>query len=271
MARLRVRIEMNKGRVGVPLEKLAAVVAETEKFLNMLAEDVRLLGKHEWLGFDFENNSLDFNAEYAYEVRERDIITFNSEFDDLRRGKPPARARTATRNQYARIAEPLDPDEAIEFGLYRPQSSKPELLPLDKKRAALLIGHQEPIESHASIQGRIHSVFIGAEPPHFMLRELATGRLIHCEYDNDEAYEQLAKALQDKGVVVHVYGMSRISLSERKVENLRAQNIVIAETMSEGEFEEFFGCAPDLTGKETTEEFIQRIREREDEPPKDVH
>ena len=271
MARLRVRVEMNKGRVGIPLEKLAAVVAETEKFFAMLAEDVRLSGPRDWLGLDFENGSLNFNAEYAYDLPERDIITFNSEFDDVRHGKPPARARAATRNQYARIAEPLDPDEFIEFGIYRPQANQPELLPLDKKRAALLVSQQEPVESHASIQGRIHSVFLGADPPHFMLRELATGRLVHCEYEADGVYEQLADALQTKGTVVHVYGMSRIDLTERKIEKIRAQSIAVAETMSDDEFEQFFGCAPNLTGEETTEEFIQRIREREDEPAKDVH
>ena len=37
----------------------------------------------------------------------------------------------------------------------------------DVKLSTLLIGHQEPVEAHGAIQGRIHSVFIGADPPHF--------------------------------------------------------------------------------------------------------
>ncbi len=69
MARLRVRMELNRGGVGVPLQKLAHVVDEAHKFFKMLGEDVHL-GKDqgEWLGFDFDNKSLNFTAEYIGRV-----------------------------------------------------------------------------------------------------------------------------------------------------------------------------------------------------------
>jgi len=91
---------------------------------------------------EFENSSLKFNAEYAEEISEHRIVEFNEEFDDVRRGKPPARARYATRAQYAKIAEPLDPDEIVDFGLYRPGIPAPELVPLSKRHAAALLGDQ---------------------------------------------------------------------------------------------------------------------------------
>ena len=40
MARLRVRIELNRRMAGVPLEKMASVVEETRKFFYLLSEDV---------------------------------------------------------------------------------------------------------------------------------------------------------------------------------------------------------------------------------------
>lgn len=264
MSRLRIRIEMNKGRVGVPLAKLAEVVAETQAFFKMLAHDVRL-GDGEWIGLDFSNGSLDFNAEYAVDIPERLISEFNEEFDDVRKGKQPARARYATRVQYTRIAEPLDPDEVIDFGLYRPGIPEPELVPLSKRQAALLLGEkQEPVESVASIQGKIHSIFLGSEPPHFMLRELATGHLIKCIYDDDR-YGDIAKAIETKDAVVHVYGTSIIDLADRKIEKVDIQRIDVADDMSEAEFDSFFGCAPQITGRETTQEFIERIREQDNE------
>ena len=40
MARLRIRIELNRGGVGVPLRKFANLVDEAKKFLRLLAEDI---------------------------------------------------------------------------------------------------------------------------------------------------------------------------------------------------------------------------------------
>ena len=42
MARLRIRIELNRGGVGVPLHKLASVVEEAQKFFYLLTEDVHI-------------------------------------------------------------------------------------------------------------------------------------------------------------------------------------------------------------------------------------
>ena len=36
MSRLRIRMELNRGGVGVPLHKLASVVDEAQKFFRML-------------------------------------------------------------------------------------------------------------------------------------------------------------------------------------------------------------------------------------------
>lgn len=264
MARLRIRIEMNKGRVGIPLGKLSEVVAETKTFLRMLCQDVHI-GDGEWLGLEFENSSLKFNAEYAEEISEHRIVEFNEEFDDVRRGKPPARARYATRAQYAKIAAPLDPDEIVDFGLYRPGIPAPELVSLSKRHAAVLLGdQQEPIESSASVQGKIHSLFLGSDEPHFMLRELSTGFLVKCTYDDDR-YDEIKKALETREAILHVYGISTIDLSNRKIAKIHVQRIDVAEPMSVDEFDAFFGCAPNLTGGKSTQEFIDRIREPEDE------
>src|SRR5258708_2782852 len=114
MARLRVRVELNRGGVGVPLHKLASVVDEAQKFFHMLADDVRIeKGKGEWLGFDFDHESLNFTAEYVGPVSAEQVRAFNAAFDgttSLRRG---------TIDQFARITSAIGEDELIGFGLYQ--------------------------------------------------------------------------------------------------------------------------------------------------------
>jgi hypothetical protein len=50
MAKIRVQILLNKGRIGIPLYKLGAILRETEAFLSMLGQDIELPGdKKQWL------------------------------------------------------------------------------------------------------------------------------------------------------------------------------------------------------------------------------
>src|SRR6185369_2445804 len=112
MARLRIRIELNRGGVGVPLHKLASVVDESQKFFRMLAEDVSI-GKGEWLGFDFDHESLNFTAEYVGHVTAEQVQSFYAAFDGT------TSLRRATISQFASITEAIGEDELIGFGIYQ--------------------------------------------------------------------------------------------------------------------------------------------------------
>jgi Domain of unknown function (DUF4115) len=113
MARLRIRIELNRGGMGVPLYKLASVVDQAQKFFHMLSEDIRIdHTKGEWLGFDFDHESLNFTAEFVGHVTAEQVSDFNASFD----GTTPL--RRATIAQFARITESIEEDELIGFGLY---------------------------------------------------------------------------------------------------------------------------------------------------------
>lgn len=114
MSRLRIRMELNRGGVGVPLHKLASVVDEAQKFFHMLGDDVQIDGAAgEWLGVDFENKSLNFTAEFVGPVSSAQVRQFHAAFD----GVTPL--RRATIAQFARIADAIDEDELIGFGLYQ--------------------------------------------------------------------------------------------------------------------------------------------------------
>jgi hypothetical protein len=113
MARLRIRIELNRGGMGVPLYKLASVVDQAQKFFHLLSEDIHIdQSKGEWLGFDFDHESLNFTAEFVGHVTSEQVSAFNASFD----GTTPL--RRATIAQFARITEAIEEDELIGFGLY---------------------------------------------------------------------------------------------------------------------------------------------------------
>lgn len=113
MSRLRIRIELNRGGVGVPLHKLASVVEEAQKFFHLLTEDVQIdQSQGEWLGFDFGNESLNFTAEFVGPVTAEQVAAFHAAFDGT------TSLRRATISQFARITDSIEQDELIGFGLY---------------------------------------------------------------------------------------------------------------------------------------------------------
>jgi len=66
MANLRIRVELNKGRVGMPLGKMANITHETMKFLKMVCEDIGALEvADKWIALNFENDSVDFDCEIS--------------------------------------------------------------------------------------------------------------------------------------------------------------------------------------------------------------
>jgi hypothetical protein len=113
MARLRIRVELNRGGVGVPLHKLASVVHESERFFTMLAEDVHIQKERgEWLAFDFDHESLNFTAEFVGPVTGDQVSAFANAFGGS------TSLRRATIAQFTRIADAIGEDELIGFGLY---------------------------------------------------------------------------------------------------------------------------------------------------------
>jgi hypothetical protein len=111
---LRIRIELSRGGLGVPLHKVASVISKSQRFLDLLGEDVHIdRGKGEWLGFDFDRESLNFTAEYVGAVTAQQVEAFNAAFDGT------TSLRRDTIAQFASITDAIGEDEIIGFGLYQ--------------------------------------------------------------------------------------------------------------------------------------------------------
>lgn len=121
MSRLRIRVELSRGGLGVPLNKVSSLTHELHRFLNLLAEDIQV-GKPaeqpgerprgDWLAFDFDRESLNFTAEYVGAIAGEQRQAFNSAFD----GDTSLRRDTIA--QFLHITEAISDDEVIGFGLY---------------------------------------------------------------------------------------------------------------------------------------------------------
>jgi hypothetical protein len=114
MNRLRVRVELNRRKAGVPLEELVSVVDETRKFFHLLAEDVQIDPHHGvWLASDFDPESLNFTAEYDGPASAQQIRDFGAAFG----GSTSLRQETIA--QFTHIADLLGEDELVGFGLFQ--------------------------------------------------------------------------------------------------------------------------------------------------------
>jgi hypothetical protein len=136
MARLRIRVELSRGGVGVPLHKLASVIAASQKFLNFLAEDVRIEQRGEWLAFDFDRESLNFTAEYVGAVTSVQVEAFNAAFDGT------TSLRRDTISHFLQITEAIGEDEVIGFGLYQEDTADPTEWRCLSRRDALRIAEE---------------------------------------------------------------------------------------------------------------------------------
>ena len=283
MSNLRIQIEIHKGVRGVPLDKLTHIVGEVQRFLLMLSEDAGLGVKSEsWIGLDFENGSLLFIAEKVEPATAGEIEEFNSAFISIADKRPIARVRRGTIAQYAKIADPIEADEAVSFGLFEPM---PDDLLLEEEEGTAEYVHQEQatplrklqltrseaeaiqseiqasVKAYGALQGRIHSLFLGSKPAYFNIRELSTGNLVKCVY-KPAVYPEIAAALQRRNAVLHVYGYTSTDLVERKLEEMEVAKVTLAPTVGDEEFDRLFGAAPGFTGNLTTQEFINHARDR---------
>jgi hypothetical protein len=146
MARLRVRIELNRRMAGVPLDKMASVVEETRKFFYLLSEDVHIeADRGQWLASDFDPESLNFTAEFAGPVSAEQVQAFGAAFGGA------TSLRKTTIAQFTRIADFLGEDELVGFGLYRSdQETEPTEWRCLSKRDAMRFGEEIKLLAQAA-------------------------------------------------------------------------------------------------------------------------
>jgi hypothetical protein len=247
----------------------------------MLGEDIHTGEISDWIGLDFRGVDVSYTARTAEAVDEDKAADFYRTFRGIVKNIPDVRVRYETLVQYMKIAEPLELHERVDFGLDMEQAEDDletiisgsakiphpptvEWLQLTKESAAAAAPIHEAqalVKAYGGVQGIMHSLFIGSRPPHFQLRELSTGSLIKCVYE-DAQYDDIVEALETKNAVLHVFGTSRTDLANRKLVDLKVDKIQVSRKLTLEDLNAFIGSIPDLLGDAPLQTFLDRSRSR---------
>lgn len=260
MSRLKIKLELNKGRIGVPLERLVKVADEARKFLEMLTKDIEL-GDGQWIAERFTNNSLAFDNTYVGDATSRNLAIAQRALrhitdpkrtpDDLRFG-----IRRETLFQYGKMASPLPADDVLLVGLYKDADEPDEIRSLSKERF-LEIERQvvERTTHYGGLQGLITALFKAQNT--IWVHDISTGARVVCQFASAE-YDKIWELLKARDAIVNVEGWIRRKPGE--VDHLKIETISPSAEYQEGDLEKFFGLDPHFTGDLSTDDYADDLR-----------
>jgi hypothetical protein len=239
MANLKLKIEFNKGKAGIALDRLESVVEAVRRFLSSLGEDIELVEPTAWIGNDFKNGSVEFVTEYPRDVEVLKLTRFNSIVLAMGRSERPASVRDYTANQFFDLATVLDTGESAKMSVFAEDGRE---LPFEISRRTALAAQSLNLlpyrETLGSVQGTIHSWYRESKPPYFVLRELSSRNLITCIYEPSD-YEAIYAAMAAREQIVHVRGMILTDTRKHEIKNVRVKNMILAEPFGYEEVEKF--------------------------------
>jgi hypothetical protein len=261
----KIKIELNKGKKGVELDKLAAVAREASKFLTSLSVD---LGEPEtdWLADNFENGSVCFEIESKREIQTEPVVWKNAFraviSNDFSDDFLNVRIRPETRAKYFEISKALPDGEFLSVGIAVNGTSENgfEWHRLDKSLANEAASSIEPkIKCHGEIQGIVHAFFKETKTPKLVVRELATRNLVDC-YFGETMYENAVALLQDKNGVIFVEGTVSES-PNGEIAEISVSDFTPAPEFDEANFESMIGRFPNaLTGDQDAAQALDDFR-----------
>jgi hypothetical protein len=271
MARLRLKIELNPGGVGVRLDKLAKISEEVEKFLRSLAQDCGAsISLGDWLAKDFYNGSFGSVVEYVKTVEHEAASKFNTGlrfFSRFKDGYLPPDYSSVTVGQFIEIGEVIDADEAIKLGIFDDidavddeQEPTWEYITKLVTRNVDEVFHEE-YKYEGALQGKLGTWY--KDSNYFNLRDLTSGSLIKCFYRSD-MYDVIYALYEDKDAVVNLTGTITAERVSGQVKEMRISWAKSYAPLTDSEYEKLFGLAPDLTGDMNTSDYIDRIRTDDD-------
>jgi hypothetical protein len=263
MPNLKIRLKLNEGRLGVPLEKLAEVAKDMKLFLSMLTADLGI-PNDEWIASNFSNGSVMFDCQRLgvdAKQYEQGQQALHSVITNDRSHVISALIRPATRLQYSQLAKRIDPDEIVKLGLYRDGELDPKnWYDFSREKAEQIqLEDSKKASYYGEIQGIVHSFYKEARRPHLVVRELATRALVCC-YFKREMYNAAVETMNEADGVIFVEGDVIEDLGKGVVESISVADFRLAPRFDFAFYEAFIGSQPRLTGDSTSEEYIERLR-----------
>ena len=265
MSKLRVRVKLNDGGEGAPLDQLVKVGAELEKFLRYLAEDSGVsIAQFKWLAREFGNESVSFDSEGDGEFTDDQVQDFNRGLDycltfDPDEGLINGAVRHKTLFQFAKIADPLGLHERIGLGVYSPHEEEPQWRELSKRWATTLKDRlDDTVQYTGTLRAKLYSLKL--EPPSsFRIRLIRTGELIRCN-TSAELFDRICKVAAHRDGLVYIRGKITVRRIDREVASVLALDVKPIKELDDDTYARFFGSDATYTGDLTTEEFVDEAR-----------
>lgn len=259
MPSLRIKIILNKGGVGIAVEKLAHITKEAEKFIECFSKDMQL-DQGEWIAEKFRNGSVVFDLVYVGDAANSAIRTSEKALKLIANPKTDVQDLSYgiskhTFLQFAKMASPVEVDEAIGVGIYN-GSNRAKTYLLTKQRF-IEVEKQvlERVEQYGGIRGVITALFKGKDSTLWINDKLTNKRVV-CTYP-PHYYNKIVKLLEDRDSLVSAEGW--MTVVNGKVEELAIKSLESLESYQKGDVEKLFGSDPDFTGGLSTDEFIKQI------------
>lgn len=252
------------------LDKLAKISGELEKFARQLANDSGVSIKpEEWIARDFYNSSVGATIEYVGESVPAAVahtfnegLTFFAGFHPDRAGGL-RRFSPETVRRFVDLGDTLDVGEVIKLGLMDEDHTDAPHWQEISKRATLDVEDaiRDEVVYEGSAQGRLGTWYKGSN--YFNLNEASLGSIVKCYYPS-VMYDDVHRFYEDKDAVVHVFGTVKADRATGKPKEIRVSQIKGYPPLSDDEFARIFGVAPNLTGRQSTGEYLDKIRGGED-------
>jgi hypothetical protein len=244
MATLKLKIEFNKGKPGIGLDKLEKVVESVRRFLSSLGEDIELLEPNAWVGNNFKNGSVEFVNEYPRDVEVLKLDKFNSILLAMGRSERPPAVRDYTANQFFDLAVELDIDgQKANMAVFSKDGTE---LPFEIGRKTAIAAQSLNLlpyrDTLGSVQGTIHSWYRESKEPYFVLRELSSRNLIKCFYEDDD-YQAIYDALKNREQIVHVRGTVSTDTRKHEIRHVHVKSMILAEPFGYEDLERFLGAS----------------------------
>ena len=267
MNNLRLKVELNKGNIGIPLEQLGNIVKRTQQFLTAAGEDSGFDGDPgNWVAHNFENGSVIFDCSRLDEQPQATMdfgyrVIRNVMENDLSDPELNLRIRRATRIRYAKISEAIAPNETVSLWLYRNGNDmQSKQFELTKESATKIMEMVPQIATYyGEIQGIVHAFYKESKRPKLAVREKSTNVLVDCFF-KPNLYQNAIEMLRDPSAVIFVEGEVTEDRENGQIQSIEVSKFNIAPDFDEALFEQFIGSQPDYTGKMTTEKFVEMVR-----------
>lgn len=255
MADFRIRVELFKGQKAIELSRLAALPDELTRLFKSIADDAGVLPMdNRWSASNFSDGSLAFDANCPEDVGKKLVSRCQRIAHAVFAGDAvkayEAGVTDKTLLQYQQVAKNIRAGETVCLGVFRPRSGKthPKLFAVTSERVDQLTREINPIaEYHGTVLGFVHALFLGAERPHFDLRDISREGIVKCYYRRDQ-HGNVVSALTPHERRVHVSGLVRADRLTKTINTVNVEKMDFIDPPSDDVLEQFFGCAPNMTG-----------------------